>query len=177
MPQRPNKVVTERRSRVADLYLEGFTQPEIAARVGISQSQVSRDLKFCSKKWQEEAKEAIEEIKAKDLVKLDRLERKYHIGWRRSIEKQKTDRTKTSVSDGKLTTESSSEEKTHIGDPRFLDGVLKCLTRRAEILGYDAPSKKAVDLSGDLVIERLPEDQLDEIIQAALNNQPHGKEE
>ena len=50
-----NKEVAERRATIARLYLEGLTGAEIAPKVEVSESQVSRDLKAISTAWRESA--------------------------------------------------------------------------------------------------------------------------
>ena len=40
-------------------------------------------------------------------------------------------------------TEAGVRKEEQIGDPRFLDGIMKCISKRCEILGLDAPKKAA----------------------------------
>jgi hypothetical protein len=40
-----------------------------------------------------------------------------------------------------------------VGDPRYLDGVLKCIDRRCAILGIDAPKKIAGPTGGDFIVK------------------------
>jgi len=141
MPQNNKYIIAERRAKIAELCFEGYYQQEIAKKLGVNQSQVSRDLKSLSKHWQRESTEAIDKVKARDLAKLAHLERVYHAGWNRSIQEQFTEKKKDSNVDGKITKETSFEMKTLIGDPRFLDGALKCISKREEILGYAAPKR------------------------------------
>jgi hypothetical protein len=157
MPQSNKHVLNHRRHAVAKLYLEGWPQFKIAERVGVHQSQVSRDLKFLSQRWQESSMVNIDGIKAREMAKLDELERKYTRGWYRSIGVQKTEKTKEN-DDG---TEVTIEKKELVGDPRFLDGILKCVAKREEILGYGAPSKQSIDLNMEKILEQAPEDVVD----------------
>lgn len=141
MPQNSKHRINERRARVAELYLEGNSQLEIAKNLSVNQSQVSRDLKILSKQWQQESLEAIDNIKARDLAKLSHLERIYHDGWNRSVQEQFIEKKKDSSVKGKVSKETSFETRTNIGDPRFLDGVLKVISKREEILGYGSPKR------------------------------------
>ena len=141
MPQNSKHHINERRAKIAELSHEGYYQQEIAKKLSVNQSQVSRDLKALSQQWQQESIEAIDKIKARDLAKLAHLERTFHDGWNRSIQEQFIERKKESNVDGKVTKENSFETKTLIGDPRFLDGVLKCISKREEIFGYQAPKR------------------------------------
>lgn len=180
MPQNRKHIIEQRRSRVAELYLKGCSQLEIAGKVRVSQAQVSKDLKIIGRRWQEASQVSIDRIKARDLAKLAHLEKTYHDAWTRSTQEQFTERTKeTTIKNGVGSKETVFEIKTTVGDARFLDGVLKCLVRRAEILGYDAPSKRSIDAA--LSIDHLSEDQADEILEKVLQaqnqNKDHGQTE
>lgn len=153
MPQNSKHHINERRAKIAELYLEGHYQQEIAKKLGVNQSQVSRDLKALSKQWQQESIESIDKIRAHDLAKLTHLERTYHDGWNRSIQEQLTEKSKETSIDGKVTKETSFERKALVGDPRFLDGVLKCISKREEILGYAAPKRLDHTSGGEKFLE------------------------
>lgn len=139
--------------RIAELYLHGWLQVDIAEEVGVNQSTISRDLKSLHKEWLQSALVDIDEAKAKELAEVDNLEREYWRAWERSqldkeIEIQET------VTGGK---EGSRErEQTRLegqaGDPRFLNGVEWCVERRCKLLGLDAPTRTDVTSGG----ERLP---------------------
>jgi hypothetical protein len=141
MPQNNKHIINERRARVADLYLQGWAQYKIAEVVKVTQGQVSSDLKQLSKKWKESAMMDIDKIKARELAKIDKLEREYYDAWDRSKRlRKKIKNTDTSGSkDGK--TEVSIEKEKMVGDPRFLDGILKCIAKREEIIGFGATRK------------------------------------
>jgi DNA-binding transcriptional regulator LsrR (DeoR family) len=65
-----------------DLYLAGMWQSEIAKKLHISQSQVSRDIAAAHEEWAKRTTYNLDEQKAKRLAELDRLERQYQLGWR-----------------------------------------------------------------------------------------------
>jgi len=122
---------------IARRYLQGETQAAIAADLVVTQQQVSYDLRILQKRWQKSALVNIDESKAKELAKVDHLEREYWAAWERSC--QETERT---------TNENSARDKAQIrrqqpsGDPRFLAGVQWCINKRCEIMGLDAPTKQ-----------------------------------
>jgi len=122
LPNNNKHIINERRARIAELYLRGWPQYKIAKEVGCSQPQVSHDLKFLSKGWKESALMNIDKIKSQELAKLDHLEREYFDAWERS------------------------KNESRDGDPRFLEGVLKCVAKRADIVGLDSPQKSEVNL-------------------------------
>lgn len=167
MPQNRKYVIANRRTRVAQLYLEGDPQHVIAEKVGCTQPQVSRDLKILSQQWKESALSDLDQIKSLELAKLNELERKYTLGWYRSIQVQTTKKRRKKDSDGGTETERSSEKKELVGDSKFLDGILKCIHRRAELLGLDAPRKKTIDANLNLehLVDLLPEEALDLLLE------------
>ena len=146
MPQNKKRVILERRSRVAEMYLRGMAQFKIAEAVGISTAQVSQDLKKLTQQWQETINIDIDKIKARELAKIDALEKEYYDGWLRSCDvKTKKMGKKKSAGSGREEKEQTLTEEQMIGDPRFLEGVLKCIAKREEIFGYS--SAKKIDLT------------------------------
>jgi len=132
------KEVTARRAKITKLYLSGWLQKDIAAECKISQAQVSQDLKFIHGEWVKSALTDFDEIKAGELAKIDRLERENWEAWERSM----TERVKTRETIFRTnTTETMTETVTPVGDPRFLQGVQWCISKRCEIFGLDAPKK------------------------------------
>ena len=149
------------RRRVADLYLQGWLQTDIAADLGIDQSTVSRDLKALQGAWLHSALLDFNEAKAQQLAKIDRLEREYWEAWARSCQAEETitQRTKGEVErrkdekTGKFVdtrpAELTKAQRDRTGDPRFLQGVQWCIDRRIKILGVDSAQKLDI---GDLTI-------------------------
>ena len=138
-----SQLIRDRR-RIADMYLQGKTQADIAEEVGIDQSTVSRDIAALQDAWRESALIDVDEAKANALAKVDRLEREYWDAWERSCEDAETVRM-----EGKATKEGEDgapervvkTSKGQAGDPRFLAGVQWCIERRCKIIGVDAPTK------------------------------------
>lgn len=142
----------QRRTRVAELYLKGMTQAEIALQLNVDQSTVSRDLAHIQKAWNEAAIRNLDEVKARELAKIDALERTYWKAWERSIG---TVQIKTIKARGPRPTGSRNDPAPELaeqtirteelnGDPRYLEGVMACIERRCKLLGIDAPDKKEV---------------------------------
>ena len=133
-------MIAERRKEVARMYLSGHPQIEIAQKVGVSQRQVSGDLKRLRQAWQQSALVDIDEAKARELAKLDRLENECWLAW----EASKGIITKTTVRNIKgdrEIEENSTIEEYSAGDPRFLNGIFQCISKRCEIFGINAPFK------------------------------------
>ena len=132
--------LTRDRRRIADLYLQGKLQAEIAGKLGIDQSTVSRDLKALHREWQQSALVDIDKAKGQELARIDRLEREYWTAWQRSCEDAETVRQEGTKAEGP--SKIIKTAKGQAGDPRFLQGVQWCIERRCKILGIDAPEKR-----------------------------------
>ncbi|GAB3546387.1 hypothetical protein [Spirosoma fluminis] len=154
MPFSSEDEILLRRSTVASLYLKGWFQAKIALETGVSQQQISQDLQAIRSDWKESSLVDFNEAKAKELAKIDHLESIYWKAWEdstRPVKKSrkkysgKVDKTKPQdrqqVSD--FDTTDITEERQ--GNPRFLDGVMRCIEKRVAILGLDAPQKIQVD--------------------------------
>ena len=110
---------------IAKLYCEGQLQVDIAAKLGVSQSQISYDLRVIRGRWQRSAIRDFDTHRAEELAKVDNLEVKYWGAWE-SV--NPVDRTA----------------------PQYLAGVMTCIDRRCKLLGIDAPLKVApTDVSGE----------------------------
>lgn len=133
------------RRRIADLYLRGRLQVDIAQELGISQQTVSLELKALHREWLASALIDVDRAKAKELAKVDRLEQEYWTAWERSCEDAETVTEKGKGASGKdkpTEFEKTIQRKGQAGDPRFLQGLQWCIERRCKILGIDAPEKQ-----------------------------------
>lgn len=132
-----------RRQKIAAAYLRGTTQIEIAAELEVDQATVSRDLKALRAEWMKSALIDINEAKARELAKIDALELEYWAAWKRSQENAEVETTKMQGSDpekpGKL--EKQKRVEGQVGDPRYLQGIERCIEQRRAILGLDAPRR------------------------------------
>jgi hypothetical protein len=126
--------------KIARFYFEGKTQADIAKELNITQQQISYDLKTLQTRWTEGAKALIDEVKGRELAKLDNLEREYWSEW---LESKKEFRGTTAErTRGKnYGTKVQIKKERRVGDPRFLDGVRSCIERRCKLLGLDAPAR------------------------------------
>lgn len=128
-----------RRATVSDLYIQGYPQIKIAEQLGISQTTVCHDLKRVQKQWVESGIRNFDVLRERELKKIERVEHEAWLAWQRS---QKAAQSATMTTTG-------SEQKTQkkvedqVGDPRFLEQVLKCGAARRALLGLDQPTKIA----------------------------------
>ena len=152
--RRSSSELARDRRKIADLYLKGWIQADIAQEIGMSQATVSNDIKALQQDWLNSALVDFNEAKSQELAKIDRLEREYWAAWERSCEDAETVTEKARASRGAEkpdSVEKTKQAKGQAGDPRFLAGIQWCIERRCKILGIDAPSK--IGFENDLVVQ------------------------
>jgi hypothetical protein len=144
------------------MYLKGKPQTAIAEVVGVKQATVSRDLKAIRKMWLESTLMDFNEAKAREMARIDQLERVAWEAWENSLGENVTttvkygpkivepgegDETSAVEEVGVLEIEAERKEKTIQlnGDPRYLERIQWCIEQRCKILGV----YESVDL-GDM---------------------------
>lgn len=138
--QRENDLVI-----IAELYLRGKSQHEIAKHIGISQKMISIDLALIRSRWAEKYISDINQAKFEELAKIDQLELTYWEAWDRSC-KEKTSKS-VEKNDSRGNKQQIRKEERD-GNPAYLAGVQWCIERRCKILGLDSPDKSHVELTG-----------------------------
>jgi len=137
---------------ISHLYLQGITQAEIGQRLDVTQQQICYDLKILRKRWLQSSIVNINEVKAKELARVDHLEREYWEAWERSIGKHQTKTVKArGTKESADLAEQTLKTEDINGDPRYLSGVQWCINKRCEVLGLDAPSKTDITSGGKRV--------------------------
>jgi hypothetical protein len=124
---------------IAELTLQHVKQTVIAQQLNLSQQTISRDLQEVKRRWLQKATVSFDEHVAHEIAKLEILEREYWAGWKRSQQPRKlvTVREKTDATPG----EKEAREGMRDGNPRFLEGVLFVMERKARLLGLDKPAR------------------------------------
>lgn len=147
--------ILSRRSQIANLFLQGVTKHhEIAQRLNMDRSTVTRDLKHIVDDWKLSIRQTVDEAKAKEIAKVDHLEQVAWEAWHRSCQaaetlyagttKGRTDKDGAALPDLVKTHKIS---KGQAGDPRFLERVGWCVERRCKLLGLDAPEKNELTIT------------------------------
>lgn len=152
--------------KLASLYLRGFNMSEIARILSqesggysISRVQVSKDLAKLKQMWIDNATSSYEQTIARELAKIDELERSY---WE-EFEKSKRDSEVSTVEQSFEGYDASSKMKgggsvyenvrkstkksTREGNLKCLDGVQWCLNKRLELLGISTAQTSRVTIS------------------------------
>lgn len=143
--QKRNKTeVASDRREIERLYLrEKLTQEEIAERLKIDQSTVSRDLTAIRKQWEKERIKQRDEWTAEELARINMLEVTYWQAWAESVKDAEMERTKTRPEGG---TEEIFERRGQSGNPAFLAGIQGCIDRKIKLLGLGADDKVGIAL-------------------------------
>jgi hypothetical protein len=150
-------------AEIAQRYLRGETQSQIARALDVCQQQVSYDLKKIQERWRESAVRDFDQHKAEQLARIDALEREYWAGWERSkkpiehTHQQKSEddielraghagRGRIPAHRTRLKATKSVQEQ--VGNSAFLYGVQNCIAERSKLLGlYPATD---INLQGSL---------------------------
>jgi AcrR family transcriptional regulator len=115
--------------------LRGESREEIARALGVSASQIFRDLKKKEEEWLQSAREDFALLRVRELAKLRELEASYWRGWLTSKEPREMSWVRASEGPTPHTTTVTERTDTGEGDPAYLAGVLRCLRERSRILG------------------------------------------
>ena len=153
------------------MYLRSEPQWKIAQHFGVHPGQISRDLLVIQKQWQEQTQLNLDEAKARELAKLDEIERQAWEAWEKSRKDAETMEVTGTAQGGKGKPETVRKTtKGQAGDSRFLAIVLECQKRRAEILGLDAPRKlEHGGIDGGPIPIQLNDEQIIERARAIIN--------
>ena len=146
--RRSGAQLTRDRRLIADLYLKGWLQVDIAEELLLSQPTVSRDLQALQKQWVASTLIDFNKAKATEIAKIDRLEREHWAAWERSCLDAETTTEKGRAKKGAEkpdSVEKTIQRKGQAGDPRFLVGIQWCIDRRIKLFGLDEPDRIVVD--------------------------------
>jgi DNA-binding CsgD family transcriptional regulator len=142
--------MTKRREDVARMYLEGKTQREIAAALGVDQKTVCSDIKAIIELWKQESVALVDQRFAVKLRELDKIIRDAKDSYERSRENRVVERVEQEGTppdkDGKtsiLKVRKYRESVGQAGDPRFLQTILEARREESKLLGHYKPTKVA----------------------------------
>jgi hypothetical protein len=143
----------EHLNRMAEMHVSGMKQKEMAAHFGISQSQVSRDLKEIYRRWKEPDPITLREHKARHLAKVSALETQLWEAFERSQGPLETEYKEQVIADKEAgvnedgtpritsrqkRTKESLRRQTQYGSAALGGRVLDCMKEQAKVLGlYD----------------------------------------
>jgi DNA-binding CsgD family transcriptional regulator len=154
------------RERVAALYLKGMTMVKIGDELGISTATVHRDLKAIQELWLRSSLLSFDAIKARELARIDEIEKEAWEAWKVSRGQHQRTQTKRVVGQDQPTRTNPTPRELPIkteanvtrvdardGNPEFLRTMQWAVEQRCKIFGLYAPLKfKVEELDG--LIER-----------------------
>jgi hypothetical protein len=127
------------------MYLRGMSQWEIGRQLGVTQQCIAKDIQALEKEWLASAVVDIDTAKAKELARIDRLERVAWRAWRRSCqlkERASTRLEKKLAEDAKQgKTVTSKQTEGRDGNPEYLKRVEWCINKRCELLKLNPPQR------------------------------------
>lgn len=147
---------------IAELTLQGTRQSVIAEMLGLTQQQVSYDVTEIRRRWLKNANVKYDAHIAQESAKLDLLEREYWLAWIRSQRPRKSSSAAVRDAAKGVQSEKEAREETRDGNPRFLEGVLGVMERKARLFGLDKPTRSIVETNID--VNNLTDEQLQRLI-------------
>jgi transcriptional regulator with XRE-family HTH domain len=119
-------------AKVADMILKGYSQKDIAATLEINPNTLRWYVHKLTEEWRERGQAAIDVVKARELAKIDLIEKEAWAAWERSqedTEEETVEHTFTRSENVK------TKRKGQVGDGKFLDVVFKCIEKRLRLFG------------------------------------------
>ena len=136
-------------ARLSDM--PAILQERTGAEYALAVNTISETIRNLSKRWQEKALIKVDEIKNRELIKLDALEDEYWRAWHRScMPKEDLEivmQRATDINDLPILTAPMVETQNRIkkytrdGAAKYLEGVERCIDKRCKLLGLYAPIK------------------------------------
>jgi hypothetical protein len=126
-----------RRTKVAQLAVEGWSQPAIAKELKIALGTVNGDLKAIRQEWRDQYAAKADELVDKELAKLDHIECEAWKGFYRSLE----DKVRLKCTEDEDGQKNESLREPQSGNPAYMDKILRAMERRAKLLGWEKESE------------------------------------
>ncbi len=172
---------------LSKMYIRNKSQMEIGRTLGISQGQVSNDLKKLLKRWEDTRLNDIDQYKAEQLQRINHIEGEMWTAWELSKTKGKITISKSKsgemvkmldpstgrefkMDDDRYWKAGEIEElPTGGGDMQYMNGIMWCVQERSKIMGLNAPKKiAATDPTGTIEAGQSAKEILGDIIGGIL---------
>jgi hypothetical protein len=119
---------------LATHYLHGKTHTELASLFGVSRQQITYDLRTLQQRWLASSLVNFDAAKAKELAKIDALERTYYEAWERSLGQKETKTAERTSGVATDRVKAVSRQEQRDGNPAFLLGIQWCIQQRCKVL-------------------------------------------
>jgi hypothetical protein len=144
------------RVKISQLYLAGESQYAIGKKLNLSQSQVSSELAIVRENWVKQTSMDLDTVKAEQLVKIDKIEQEMWACWEKSKRTKKL-----STKFGKMNRENNPAgipqinsfnvvEEEELGDMKYMDMIMRCVTERLKITGGYAAKEIKTDIKATI---------------------------
>lgn len=158
-PKRSKEQRNADMNRLAVLYVKRIPQSVMAEEMGVSQGQISQDIKKLLQKWESEQINQIDRYKHEELTRINSIEAEMWEQW--ELSKGKGNKTIFKSTSGKIKKKDPSldtatnfiknpefwrEEQTEessSGNMEYMRGIMWCIEERCKIIGLHAPKKLA----------------------------------
>jgi len=173
--QQKRRTIVERErdlTFIAELYVKGYTQADIAEELSkardysIGRTQIWKDIQLIHKRWMEAYILPVNELKVRELARLDRLENEYWDAWERSKRDITSLRQDTIRDRSPSGSETYNRNKTILkkderdGSVAFLQGIERCIDKRCQILGLDAAKSVTINWRKQAAAEGIDPDEV-----------------
>ena len=151
--------IAERRRKVAAMYVRSARMVDIASQLNVSIGTVHSDIETLKEEMRAVAVDDIGTQVGIALARIEEIARQAWEGWARSIGPKTTEKERLveSVEHGDTTAIETAVEQ-QIGNPTFLQTLLKCEERRAKLLGLDDAEKVQVEVEGQMSVQEVAEE-------------------
>lgn len=125
------------REKIAALYLQGWSQIDIAKQLGVTQPQISYDLKIIRKAWIKTQQEAYDQKIATEVEKYNKIERELWEAWENSKKEETTTFAEKGMTPKGEVDKKTIRKKTSYGIPAYLLGIQDCIDKRVRLQHLD----------------------------------------
>jgi gas vesicle protein len=145
----PKALSLERKRQAWELHLQFYKHHEIAEKLNMKVSAVSRMLGRLNKQFKDKLQQDIEDVKYEQIARLEHIAREAFFAWERSKEDYEILRKSTGLMNGEPVGigTAGKEIRDQYGDPRYLKEAREAMNEIRKIMGADAPLK--IQHSGD----------------------------
>ena len=163
--KRTNSQAQKLRVEISNLLVRGYKPIEIAERFNEELANVMNYIRSIESDWRDHYRENMDKVKSKELARIDTIETEAWDSW----EKSKLGRTKDQVN-SEVNIDRNGQAKRNprvsrtikessVGDPKFLEIIMKCVTMRMNIYGLDvvraAAQPEAQSADTNVLAERI----------------------
>lgn len=148
----------QHRTAMMQMWIQGYSQADIATHFGLTQPTISNHLRRVRDEWRADRVGDMDELKALEMARIDAVQREAWDAWRLSLEPverevvnkagrknppAKTKAKRDSADDDRVSVTAidiTTYRQRGMGNPKYLDIILKCIEQRSRLLGLTQPT-------------------------------------